>query len=170
MATIKRTQGTAITWTSSGGNYAITATSLASGSYRQGAKGDLTASFADSFDVAFYCQPVSAPTAGTTADLYWAASTSATAGTDNPGGCDGTDSAYVGYGAAATDADEAVFQLEFLGSVIFTADSVQQVARMRLNPVARYGMPVIKNVAGVALHGTGTNIKVVLTPAHLTDA
>src|SRR5215216_1253239 len=85
--------GTSITWINTGGTYALTLTSLANNAGRQGAKGDLGASRAKLWELVLETAVAVAATAGNEIEIYWASSTSATAGTDNPGGTSGTDSA-----------------------------------------------------------------------------
>src|SRR4051794_18961377 len=100
--------GTALSWKASGGDYAITLTSLANAAGRQGAKGDLGAFWARRWAILFSSALASAGSNGTALELYWAASPSATAGTDNPGSCTGTDAAF-------SNPAEAKLQLISLG-------------------------------------------------------
>jgi hypothetical protein len=155
----KREAGTAKSWKSSGGDYALTLTSLANGSYRQGAKGDLGAAWAQEWAVMFSSAVGSAATNGLTIDLYWAPSTSGTAGTDNPGNCDGTDSAL-------SSGAELVKQLIPLGSLHLSNARGTNVQKeyFVLAPPTRYGMPVIGNISGQTLGSTAGDHEVRLTP------
>src|SRR5690349_5456224 len=78
--------GTTLTWLASGGTYSLTLTSLANDAGREGGKGDLGANWACQHSVLFETKCASAPTNGNAVELYWASSTSGTAGTSNAGG------------------------------------------------------------------------------------
>lgn len=118
-------------------------TSLGSGAARQGVKADLGATRARQYAVMVAFEFTGAPTAGTTVNIYWSSSPSATAGTANTGGASGTDAAYK-YG----EEDEWVKQLDFLGSLVATNDAsttVQKQVVAIFTPPQRYGMPVVHN-------------------------
>lgn len=159
---IKNEVGTSITWLSSGGTYAITMTSVISTNGRQGAKGDLGANRARIYDVLFTSSVTSAATAGLTIDLYWSASNSATAGTNNSGGTSGTDATF------NTVNTEYAAQLIFIGSLVLTGTSGAGtgVQRQWLSfcPPCRYGMPVIINNSGQTLGGTAGDHTITLVP------
>lgn len=157
---VKHEQGTAKSWKASGGDYALTLTSLANAGVRQGEKGDLGATWARRWSVLFSSSVAVAATQGKEIHLYWAASPNATAGTDNPGGTSGTD-------AALTNGTELVGQLIYIGSIPLsnaTGTAVQKVVR-EFYPPTRYGMPVVHNDSGQALGGTAGDHEVRLTPA-----
>src|SRR3954466_15710006 len=105
---------------SSGGSAAITMTSVANAAARQSVKLDLGASRAAAYYLRCDNEIAATPTAGNTIDYYWAPSSSATAGTDNPGGVGGTDSAYAGYSSNLT---ASLPQLQFIGSMVCTAQA-----------------------------------------------
>lgn len=154
------TVGTPLDWESSGGDYAITLTSITNGNGRQGAKGDLGASRARIWDVLFTGAVGSAATAGNTLDLYWAASDSGTAGTDNPGGTSGTDATF------NTTPSEYAAQLLFIGSLVLSNNAGTGVQKQWLSfvPPCRYGMPVVINSSGQTLSATGGNFLIRLIP------
>jgi hypothetical protein len=154
------TVGTPIDWESSGGDYAITLTSISTGNGRQGAKGDLGASRARIFDVLFTGSVGSAATAGLTFDLYWAASDSGTAGTDNPGGTSGTDATF------NTTPSEYAAQLIFIGSLVLSNNASTGVQKQWLSfvPPERYGMPVVVNSSGQTTGSTGADFLIRLIP------
>lgn len=137
------------TWQASGGDYALTLTSLANGAGRMGEKIDLGQGD-DTFPglLAFYLVTkfALAPTAANALELYWAPSY------DNatfPGHVTGADAAL-----PATVADNKA-QLDFLGTLSATADTNAQAQLMGVHtPVVRYGAPVLVNAAGVALSGS----------------
>lgn len=155
----KREVGTAKSWKASGGDYALTLASLANGAYRQGAKGDLGASRAQEWAVMFASSVGSAATNGLTIGLWWAPSTSATAGTDNPGNCDGTDSAL-------TNGAELVSQLIYIGSLNLSNARGTNIQKQYFTffPPTRYGMPVVGDLSGQTLGGTAADHEVRLTP------
>lgn len=155
----KAEAGTAKSWKSSGGDYAITLTSLANAGYRQGVKGDLGAAWAQEWAVMISSSVGSAATNGLTIDLFWAPSTSGTAGTDNPGNCDGTD-------AALTNGSELVKQLIPIGSLNLSNARGTGIQKQFFTffPPTRYGMPVVGNISGQTLGSTAGDHEVRFTP------
>jgi hypothetical protein len=168
-ATFRVQDGTPKAWKSSGGDAALTFASLASGSARQGAKLDLGATRADSYDVFLDLEFAASPTGGTTVDVWWAPSGSATAATDNPGGITGSDAAYSGYSSNLT---ASLPQLQPVGSATLTAQATATVQRIyvgRFSPARRYGSPVVlNNGSGVALVSTDTNCQLRFVPVEGT--
>jgi hypothetical protein len=155
--------GTAVTWTSSGGDRVLTLTSLADGAGREGDKSaswvDGTKGLPELIEVRFEAAVASAATAGKEVELYVGESDSATAGTANPGGLTGAD-------AAVASPDEKKAQLVFVGSLVLSnaIGTSVQVQRLRFRPVCAYSIPVVVNKSGQALGSTGTSLKVVMTP------
>ena len=155
--------GTAITWTSSGGDKALTLTSLANDAAREGDKSatwvDGTKGLPELIEVRFESQVGSAATNGKEIELYVGESDSATAGTANPGNLTGAD-------AALSNPDELKNQLMFVGSLVLSnarGTNVQK-QRLRFKPVCAYSVPVVVNKSGQTLGSTGTNHVVVMTP------
>ena len=142
----------------------IDLTSLADAAARQGAKADLGATRAQRFAVTLCVEMAVAPVSKTTVALYWAASPHATAATMNPGGCSGADAAYTG--TAGDSMDDSLMQLIFIGNLILTADAttVLQSQTFILFPPHRYGMPVVDNNGGQAMHSDAVECFVSLTP------
>jgi hypothetical protein len=165
LAGVGRVQhGTAKVIKNSGGDAAITLASVANGAARQSAKLDLGATHGEAYDVKATFEIAATPTAGNTIDLYWAPSSSATAGSDNPANVSGTDAAYSGYSANLT---ASLPQLQYIGSFVCTAQAtgtVQAAVVGRFIPANRYGSLVVVNNSGAALHSTDTNQAVTLTP------
>jgi len=159
--------GTAKSWKNTGGDGALTLTSLANAGVREGAKVDLGAAWAQEWLVMFASAVGSAATNGLTLDLYWADSTSGTAGTDNPGNTSGTD-------GALSNGSELVKQLTFVGSLNLSNARGTNVQKQffSLFPRSRYGMPVVVNSSGQTLSGTAADHEVRLTPveANVQDA
>jgi hypothetical protein len=153
MASIKQTQGTTLTWTSSGGDYSLTLTSLANSAGRAGAECDFGSPFPERVRIELQVDFTSAPTAGNTVDVYWSSSQD---GTDYDGECTGSDAAY------STEADCA--RLHYVGSLSASNDTDAQRASWVFFLPARYGLPVIFNKSGQALTSTGTDQKVRVTP------
>lgn len=167
-ATFRQQAGTAKTFKSSGGDAAITLTSVADAAARQSVKLDLGATFATLYRVRCEVEIAATPTAGKTIDLYWAPSSSATAGTDNPANVSGTDAAYSGY---SSNLAASVKQLVFIGSHSCTAQAtatvqIGEVGAFR--PTHRYGSLVVVNNSGASLHSSATNMQIVFTPLEET--
>lgn len=143
----------------------IDLTSLAAGAYRQCTKLDFGATRAKWWEATAAIEWSSAPTAGGVIRLFIGWSHSATAGTGNPGNLSGADGAYVGYGAAATDADECITQLDFVGSFAVSNDADIQIGHLGLLlPVHRYGTIVIQNDSDAALIADAVEMSVRLSP------
>lgn len=155
----KNAVGTALSWKSSGGDYAITLTSLVNAAARQGAKGDLTAYWAQRWAVILKSAVGSAATNGNMLELYWAGSPSATAATDNPGGADGTDNSFGTPG-------EYKLQLLPIGNLVLSnnAGTGVQTQMFEFYPRLRYGMPVLVNSSGQTLSSTAGNHEIRLIP------
>jgi hypothetical protein len=153
------TPGTPLTWKASGGDYAITLTSLANAAARQGAKGDLGAYWRRRWAIHLAASCASAPTAGNQLELWWAGSPSGTAGTDNPGAATGADAAFATPG-------EYKFQLMFVGALYLSNNLGTGIQKQQFEffPRFRYGMPVLVNSSGVALGGTAGDHEIRLTP------
>ena len=123
MATYTKAQGTPIIWAHGADfnpagasdlgtteDYELDLTALADGVARQGEKGDLGATRPGEYAAFLRWETgAAAPTAGTRVDVYWAASTSATAANDNAGGTSGADGTWPADGGrrvgAATPVD-----------------------------------------------------------------
>lgn len=144
----------------------IDLTSLAAGAYRQSAKVDLGATRAKQFAVSGAFEFGTAPTAGGRIHVWVGFSNSATAGNGNPANLSGSDAAYVGYGAAATDADECVHQLLYLGSIPLSNDADVQIGHFAtlIDPPQRYAVVVVKNEADQALQSDAVEMSVRLSP------
>jgi len=122
----------------------------------QSAKVDLGSANLDAlYSMRAYIETFSAPTAGGTVDIYANWSTSGTAGTDNMANCSGADGVYQGYGADTASGTEALPQLDFLGSMVFTADPDLQVGDVAMfAPKERYMSLVVVNNTSITLAAT----------------
>jgi hypothetical protein len=153
MASIKQTQGTTLTWTSSGGDHVLDLGSLANAAGRQGDKHDFTATFPECVRIELLIDFNVAPTAGNTVDVYWSSSDD---GTDFDGECAGSDGAY------STQSDTA--RLHFVGCLSASASTSPQRASWVFYLPARYGVPVVRNSSGQALTSVGTDQVLTVTP------
>lgn len=133
----------------------IDLTSLAHGAYRQGAKIDFEITGTGKLprlvapDGCFEWSV--SPSAQWDVRLWMGWSNSGTPGEDNPGNLNGTDGAWNGYGAAATDADQVAMALHYLGSIPAGAQTGFQVGNFaHFTPRKRYGIPVVQNYSNAA--------------------
>ena len=141
--------------------------SVADGAARQSAKVDLGENWAEAYLVKAAFEIAATPTAGEVIELYWAPSSSSTAGTGNPGNVSGSDAAYSGYSANLA---ASVKQLQLIGHFVCTAQAtgtVQVAVCGFLEPTERYGSLVVKNESGAALHSDDVEMHVVLNPITL---
>lgn len=140
-------------------------TSLANGAARQGAKADLGATPAPQYALEARFELDVAPVSGAVIEIYLAWSRSATAGSLNPGGVSGSDSAYTGT-SGDTLAD-SVDQLDGPYPFILTSDAAPTPQLQHLEPIEplqRYVTPVVKNEAGQAFEGDAIEMYIALTP------
>lgn len=127
-----------------------------SGAARQSVKLNLGSVNLDlEYEMMAYIEWHSAPTAGGTVDFYIGWSDNATAGNNNPANLSGTDAVFQGYGADTASGTEALKQLDYVGSLVATADADVQVASVGIfRPKAQYMMLVVVNNSSVALANT----------------
>jgi len=146
-------------------NYELDLTAVASTKAEQGAKGDLTATRAESYTVTVGLEWNTAPSAGDAVEIYWSASNSGTAGTGNTGGASGATGAY-----KDSEEDEWKKQLQLIGVFIATNDgngtTQIQVVSNHFVPPLRYGMPVVVNESDQTFNSAGNadNMFVALSP------
>lgn len=159
------TPGTPLVWTSSGGDYVITGTSLGDGTARQGGKNtvsivDGTKGFPEILTVLAETKVGSAPTDGKEISIYLGWSPSTTVVTTNPGGLSGSD------GSLSTPAS-VVPQLTFAGSIICSnavGTGIQRQDEFVVRPKDIALIPVIFNNSGQTMSSTGTDTKITVTP------
>lgn len=143
----------------------IDLTSLAASDYRQSDKFDMGATRAREWMCRAAFEPTSAPTAGDIIEVFIGFSDSATAANSNPGNLSGSDAAYNAYGAADTDATEAIGQLVRIGHVVVSADADIMVGEVGIFiPQLRYGMIVVRNGTSVAFAADAVEMSVHLIP------
>lgn len=107
------------------------------------------------YEMRAYIEWHSAPTAGGTVDFYAGYSNSGTAATNNPGGLSGADAVYQGYGADTASGTEALPLLQYIGSLVATADATVQVSMVgTFMPLDRYMMLVVVNNSSVNIANT----------------
>lgn len=146
-------------------NVQLQYTGVVDGAFVNSTKADFGVNRAAQFSVMSVIEWGSAPVAGVTVNYWWAPSPDSVNANGNPGGVDGVDGAYVGYGAAAVDADEARGQLLYIGSLVATADSGIQVAYIgTFSPPERFGCLIIKNASGVTFFTDDVEMHTVVTP------
>lgn len=139
--------GTATTWTSSGGDKAITLTSLANGSARMGESLDLGATRARTHEVWIQVDPNVAPTDGNTISVYLAVSA------DNS----------IWSGDDTTPSDAAYTTTDLLRNHLHVGDLIcdnttsLQVQKFTVYDLPRYVAPIVYNNCGQALTATGTD-------------
>lgn len=164
-AVFRQQLATALTLKSSGGSAVITLASLANGSYRQSAKIDFGASWPQQWRVEVDFEMAATPTAGNFIDLWCNPSSSGTAGTDNKGGCSGSDGAYTGYSSNAADAIQHLVPVgSHRCSATATGTVQKSVIRVSWNPPARYCSFVLLNGSGAAFHTSDANTIITFTP------
>jgi hypothetical protein len=154
--------GTAKTWKSTGGDYAITLTSLSNGSGREGVKGDFLDGTKGSpafLEIRFESSVGSAATNGNQIELYFGESDSATAGTNNPGNLTGAD-------AGLSNPDELKLQLNLVGGINLSNARGTAIQKQRFvyYPAQRYLVPLVVNKSGQTLGGTAGDHQIVVTP------
>lgn len=155
--------GTAIVWKNSGGDKALTLTSIADQAVREGDKSatlvDGTKGLPELLEFFLESAVGSAATLGKEISLYIGESDSATAGTDNPGNLTGAD-------ATVTNGTEYILQLNFAGSLVLSnaRGTSTQFQRLRYKPVQSYIIPVVYNNSGQTLSGTAGNHVLTMTP------
>lgn len=167
-ATFRQQDGTQVVFEASPGAPLMTPTSLANGSYWQSAKADLGATRAQYYGVEAAVEFAATPTSLLSCELYWNPSDSNTAGTNNKGGCSGTDAAYTGY---SSNADASAAQLLFVGILPTTAQATATVQKGWVgvfSPPTRYGSFVIRNSGGSAFHSSASNFQITMTPQEYT--
>lgn len=143
----------------------IDLTSVAATAARQSTKFDFGATRAAKYGIFVAIEFAVAPTSGEVVDFYLAPSPSATAGTANPGGCSGADSAYTG--TAGDSLADSLLQLDYVGSLIATADATTVVQFQRIgtySPTERYASLVVVNNTSQALVADAVEMAVLITP------
>ena len=149
----------------------IDLTSVAAGAFRQGVKADLgAATWAQRYMLVASIEPVSAPAAIGYYQFWLGFSDSGTAANNNPGNLSGSAEAYVGYGAASTDADEVVNGagsggLNYVGALGVSADDDVFVGFVGIVvPKFPYVCSLFRNSTSVALEGDAVEMSISLYP------
>jgi len=164
-----------IVFKASGGSAAITLASLAnttsdSTGARESAKADFQVlgsgsdSAAQLYEVsAIFDWLTTAPTSGATVEIYFNPSNSATAGTDNQGGCTGADAGYTG---STNDISIATRRLIYIGSFVASALAGADIKGIvgYIQIPTRYGSIVVWNKSGRLLHSTEGNKEIRFRP------
>lgn len=139
-------------------------TSLADGAGRESAKVDLGASRASAYSVIASLEFAATPTTGEVVELYWAPSPIDTAANGNIMNIDGADAAAPsGIGTLA----ELVAASMFIGNFRCTNDATTAVQTSFcgiLVPPERYGILIVKNESGAAIHSDAVECHIVFNP------
>lgn len=148
-------QETAITWTDSGGDYALDLGGLAADAWRAGTVGDLgSGARADRYELKVVIDGFdTAPVVGETVEVYLAFSD----GTNIDGDLSGTDGA-----SSSVVAPNIQFALALTVQTTTAADEL--IASTTVDIVSRYVIPVVHNNTADALLSTADAHKVILTP------
>jgi hypothetical protein len=158
--------GTPITLGTNSNTYTWTLKNTANGAYDQSPKIDFTANLPVAVQVRMSHKFASAPAAGTFVRLWIGYSSSATAGTDNPGNCTGADAAYTGWSGGT--AAQSVLQLHFVGQMLLDVNVGAQLSpTFEIAPANRYAVLVLQNGSGVAFTNVDADHVVTLTPLNL---
>lgn len=156
--------GTSVTWKNTGGDKALTLTSLASAAAREGDKSASivhgTYGLPEYLEFRLETSMAVAAANGTTIDLLIGESDSSTAGTNNPGNLTGADASW-------SNPSELCTQLRLAGSLILSnarGTNIQKVRLVLPRPLSGYIIPVIYNQGGQALGSTASDHQLVMTP------
>jgi hypothetical protein len=166
---IKIQQGTAIIWGEAGAS-GVTATlsldALANAAARMGASVDLGATHEDEYEVYLVVETGTAPTAGTTVDLYLVCSHD---GTNWPAKVTGSDAAYT-LGTSDANLRQAGAAVVSLMATNDT-DTVLRQAPAIWRPKGRWVAPIVDNNLGQAIRdeatATNNDSRVILVPRQL---
>jgi len=156
------TPGTALVWKNTGGDFAMNMKALATAGIREGGKSatlvDGTKGFPEVLEITAETKLQAAPTAGNEFPIYLGFSTSATAGTSNPGGLTGAD-------AAVGNADQLP-QLVFVGAIILSNALSTGVQRQKFwcVPRAEYVIPVGQNSSGQTTSNVDGETSITIRP------
>ena len=137
---------------------------LADGAAAQSNKIDFGTNRAEVYKVRAAFEMAATPVSGDVIELYWAASSSSTPATGNPGGVIGASGTYAGYSANLAS---SIRQLDFIGIFVCTVQvtAVVQVAEVGMFiPSERYGSLVVKNESAAAFHSDDVECHVVFDP------
>ncbi len=141
---------------------------VAAGAARQSAKVDLgkaSALLGTRFAVYAALEFASAPTSRDNVDFYVGFSPIVTPGTANPGGLSGADAAY--SGTVGDVLDDSLPQLEYIGTMIATADGDPVVQFQFIGWFAaaeRYASFVVDNNSAVAFHSDAVEMAIRVVP------
>ena len=153
MASFQIEPGSATTWAPSGGDAALTLTSLADAAARQGASVDLGTKFAERYGYRLTTKFGSAPTADELVQLFLAFSED---DTTFAAGATGSDAAY-------SDTDDLANAIE-LRPLVCDDDTNSQSVVGWFEPLGRYVAPIVLNEGGQALSGTAGDHELVIWP------
>lgn len=163
-------QGTAVIWGEAGATgvtLTLSLDALAAGSARMGAVADLGAQFDEEYLVMLIIETGTAPTAGTSVDLYFACADSTSR---YPAGVSGSDNAWPADG----EEDEWAKQLGVPVVTLYAtadANTIQVQNPVIWRPTGRYVVPVVDNNMSQAVRdettATDNDSRVILVPRRM---
>jgi len=163
---VQITQGTAIIWGEAGASgvtHTLSLDALANGAARMGASADLGANYDDEYLVYLIAETGTAPTAGTTIDLYLVCSYD---GATWPAKVTGSDAAYT-LGTSNANLRQAGSPVSILVATNDT-NTVLIQAPVIWRPRGRYVVPIVFNQLGQAIRdettATNNDSRVILIP------
>ncbi len=132
---------------------------------RESDKADLGATRARAYSVMASLEFAATPTSGALVEFYWAPSPISTAANGNPMNINGEDAdAPSGIGTLA----ELVAACDYIGAFVCTDDATGAVQTALVSkafePGERYGILIVKNESGAALHSDDVECHVVFNP------
>ena len=144
----------------------LTLSAVADGAARQSNKVDLGATRAAAYECLIAVDFTGeTPVTGEVVEVYWAPSTSGTAGTGNVAGNSGVDGACPDGALGSITLAEFVKQCIYIGQLVVHDGAVVQNGFVGiLCPPGRYGQIVVKNEAGDAFEADNVEMAVFLTP------
>lgn len=144
----------------------LSLSALANAAGRQSAKANLGATRARQYECLVTVDfTAETPSAQGSVDIYWAPSTSATAGTGNVAGNSGSDAAAPDGALGSITLGEFILQCQYIGSLV-THDgaSVQNGFAGVFSPSSQYGQIIVVNNSGDAFEADNVEMGVFLNP------
>jgi hypothetical protein len=138
--------------------------SVANAGFRQSAKFDFGANWAQEYQAKGAFEIAATPTAGRTINAFLSYSHSATAATGNAGNASGSDAAYTGY---SSNGAASVLQLHQVSAFVVTAQAtatVQVIEGWKFTPSGRYASLIVQNDTGAAMFTDDVEMAIVFNP------
>lgn len=173
-AAFRKQIGTKINFKPSGGTAVMTAVSIANSTSdltgaQQSAKADFGATQAQLYAVYLHIEFAATPTAQNEVGLWFNPSSSASAGTDEHGGCGGSSAAYTGYSNNIASSLRQLVQLGPAPVTVQVTPTVQHIFVGYVTLPSRYGSVVMWNKSGAATHSSDSNFEIEFVPQEFTS-